>query len=216
MAAPNVRDAIRGRRSTKRFRSDPIPEKILREIVEMTVAAPSSYNLQPWRIVLVADEKQRAALCAAAYGQSQIREAPVTFVFAVSLNDWERDLEPMLRQAVQQGSWPEEYAEETRRAAPAGQKALAAAGLLREYNIKDAMIAATHTCLAAESFGLATCFMNGWREEEVKKVIGAGERPDIAIALVLPLGYPLETAPSPGRFPISHNVFRDRLGQPLT
>jgi len=80
----------------------------------------------------------------------------------------------------------------------------------REYAIKDAMIAATHTALAAESLGLSTCYMNGWVEDQVKAVIGAGD--DLAIALLLPVGYAAEPRQNPGRLPLSATVFVDRVG----
>jgi nitroreductase len=84
----------------------------------------------------------------------------------------------------------------------------------REYAIKDAMIAATHLVLAAESLGLSTCFMNGWIEDKVKEVIGAADDPDLAIAVLVPVGYAAEPRLAPGRLPFSHNVFVDRLGNP--
>lgn len=74
--------AILQRRAIKSFKSDPIPEDLKKRLVELTVAAPSSWNLQDWRIVLVQDQVQRAGLAEAAYGQQQILQAPVTFVLA--------------------------------------------------------------------------------------------------------------------------------------
>ena len=57
-----VPDAILKRRAVKSFRPEPIDPDLLRRIVELTVAAPSSYNLQDWRIVLVRSPEQKAAL----------------------------------------------------------------------------------------------------------------------------------------------------------
>lgn len=84
----------------------------------------------------------------------------------------------------------------------------------REYAIKDAMIAATHLVLAAESLGLSTCFMNGWIEEKVKEVIGAANNPDLAISVLVPVGYAAEPRRDPGRLPFTYNVSVDRLGNP--
>lgn len=84
----------------------------------------------------------------------------------------------------------------------------------REYAIKDAMIAATHLVLAAESLGLSSCFMNGWVEDKVKQVIGAGNEPNLAIAVLISVGYAAESRQNPGRLPLAYNVFVDRLGNP--
>lgn len=86
----------------------------------------------------------------------------------------------------------------------------------REYAVKDAMIAATHLMLAAESLGLSTCSLNGWLEEKVKAVIGATDDPDLAIALLVPVGYAAEPRSNPGRLPFAYNVFGERLGNPYT
>jgi nitroreductase len=67
------------------------------------------------------------------------------------------------------------------------------------------MIAATHATLAAESLGLSTCMMNGWMEDKVKAVIGAENDSDLAIALVLPIGYAAEPRKHPGRMPFEFN-----------
>ncbi len=76
------------------------------------------------------------------------------------------------------------------------------------------MIAATHLVLAAESLGLSTCFMNGWVEDKVKQVIGAADDPNLAIAVLIPVGYAAESRKNPGRLPLAYNVFGDRLGNP--
>jgi len=206
-----VPEAIASRRSVKHFRSDPIDEADLDRLIDLTLAAPSSWNLQPWRIVLVRDPKSRQALHEVCFRQPQVLEAPVTFVFAVDPTAWERDLPVMVEQARASGAWPDAYCEVALQMAPAGQRGLEAAGRLREYAIKDAMIAATHTALAAQSLGLGSTFMNGWTEDGVKRVIGAEDRPEIAIAVLLPIGHPQELPRNPGRFPRGRVVFQERI-----
>ncbi len=208
----DVPSAITQRRSIKTFKSDPIIPKLLKQLVELTVAAPSSFNVQPWRIVLIQDQGQKAALSAAAWGQKQIIEAPVTFVFATDPVAGEKDLTPILETASQSGAWNEKTVNYFREAIPQFQVGLGEKR--REYAIKDALIAATHLVLAAESLGLSTCFMNGWVEEKVKDVIGAADNPDLAIAVLVPVGYAAEPRLNPGRLPLSENVWVDKIGNP--
>lgn len=208
----DVPSAITQRRSIKTFKSDPIIPKLLKQLVELTVAAPSSFNVQPWRIVLIQDQEQKAALSAAAWGQKQIIEAPVTFVFATDPVAGEKDLTPILETASQSGAWNEKTVNYFREAIPQFQVGLGEKR--REYAIKDALIAATHLVLAAESLGLSTCFMNGWVEEKVKDVIGAADNPDLAIAVLVPVGYAAEPRLNPGRLPLSENVWVDKIGNP--
>jgi nitroreductase len=205
----SVPDAIRRRRTTKKFKADPIPEAMLKELVELTIAAPSSYNLQPWRIVMVTDPEKRAALAKAAWNQSQVATAPVTFVFAVDVRGWEKTLEQTLKTGAESGAWNDKTIAFFRTAIPQFQHSLT--DKLREYPIKDALIAATHLALAAESLGLNSAFMNGWQEEAVKEVIGAKGNPDIAIALLMPVGYGDGSYGHAGRLPQSVTVFQNSL-----
>ncbi len=54
--------------------------------------------------------------------------------------------------------------------------------------------------------------MNGWIEDQVKEVIGAGDNPNLAIAVLVPVGYAAEPRLNPGRLPFSSNVSVDRIG----
>lgn len=208
----DVPTAIKQRRSIKSFQSKEIAPELLRQLVELTVAAPSSYNIQDWRIILVQDESQKAALAEAAWGQKQIVEAPVTFVFAADATGWKKDLTPIYNQAIQNGAWTEGTVNYFQTAIPKFHAGLQDKN--REYAIKDATIAATHLVLAAQSLGLSTCLMNGWIEDKVKEVIGAANEPDLAIALLVPVGYAAEPRLNPGRLPFPDKVFVDRLGKP--
>ncbi|MEH1914268.1 nitroreductase family protein [Nostoc sp.] len=208
----DVPSAIAQRRSIKTFKADPITPELLKQLVELTVAAPSSYNIQDWQIILVQDEAQKAALSAASFNQQQIVQAPVTFVFAADPNAGEQNLTSILERGLETGAWNEGTVNYFKTAVPQFQAALGEKR--REYAIKDAIIAATHLVLAAESLGLSTCFMNGWIENQVKQVIGAGDNPDLAIAVVVPVGYAAEPRLNPGRLPFSSNVSVDRIGNP--
>jgi nitroreductase len=208
----DVPSAIAQRRSIKTFKTDPIAPELLKQLVELTVAAPSSYNIQDWQIILVQDAAQKAALSAASFNQQQIVQAPVTFVFAADPNAGEQNLTPILEQGLETGAWNEGTVNYFKTAVPQFQASLGEKR--REYAIKDAIIAATHLVLAAESLGLSTCFMNGWIEDQVKQVIGAEDNPDLAIAVLVPVGYAAEPRLNPGRLPFSSNVSVDRIGNP--
>jgi nitroreductase len=208
----DVPTAILQRRSIKNFKPDPIDPALLRQLLELTVAAPSSFNIQDWRIIVVQSPEQIAALGAACFNQPQILQAPVNLVFAADIKAGERDLTPILEQGLQTGAWNEGTVGYFKKAIPDFSVALG--DKAREYAIKDAIIAATHAMLAAESLGLSTCMMNGWSEDKVKAVIGAENNPDIAIALVLPIGYAAEPRKNPGRMPFEFNVSLDRIDRP--
>ena len=45
-------EAIKGRRSIRRFKPDPVPKDVLDRIFEMATWAPSGMNLQNWYFVV--------------------------------------------------------------------------------------------------------------------------------------------------------------------
>jgi nitroreductase len=204
-----VADSIRTRRSIKSFKNDPIPEGVLQELLSLMQDAPSSWNFQPTRVVMIRSMAQKEALAAAAWGQKQILEAPVTFVFAVSIRGWEKNMGEILKSGVSSGAWPQKFADWIGENAPGFQKGLG--DKEREYAIKDAIIMATTLALAAQSKGYSNCYINGWDEAKVKEIIGVEGDNDIAIALLLPIGLPNSLPKHPGRLPSSKTIFTDRI-----
>ncbi|WP_348645195.1 5,6-dimethylbenzimidazole synthase [Methylobacterium sp. BTF04] len=57
-------DLFAWRRDVRRFRTDPVPESLLRECLALAELSPSVGNSQPWRFVRVADAGRRAAIVA--------------------------------------------------------------------------------------------------------------------------------------------------------
>ncbi|GAA4681764.1 nitroreductase family protein [Streptomyces chumphonensis] len=209
---PSVSDAIRARRSLRHYSSRPVPPEQLGELLDLALEAPSSWNYQSRSIVVVSDPQVRDGLVAATGGQPQPREAPVTLVFVAESAAWEGDLDDIYAQARERGAWNEAFIASFQEGGQAFQRDLAERGLLREYAVKDAMIAASFFMLAAAEAGLGTSPMNGWDEQEVKKVIGVDDRDDLAVALVLAVGHPAEERVHPGRRPRERKVFHDRYG----
>ena len=193
----------------KSFKSDPIPEATLQELLSLMQDAPSSWNFQPTRVVMIRSMAQKEALAAAAWGQKQILEAPVTFVFAVSIRGWEKNMSEILKSGVSSGAWPQKFADWIGENAPGFQKGLG--DKEREYAIKDAIIMATTLALAAQSKGYSNCYINGWDETKVKEIIGVEGDKDIAIALLLPIGLPNSQPKHPGRLPSAKTIFTDRI-----
>jgi len=73
----DVFEAVRNRRSVRKFRPKPIPDEKLEMILEAGRLAPSAGNRQPWRFVVVRDRERKKALARAADNQTFIAEAGV-------------------------------------------------------------------------------------------------------------------------------------------
>lgn len=51
----DVLDAIKGRRSIRCYKEDPIPDELIQKILEAARWAPSGGNIQPWKFIVVRD-----------------------------------------------------------------------------------------------------------------------------------------------------------------
>ncbi len=56
----NVDDALKKRTSVRAFRSDPVPEALVRDILEVARFAPSGGNVQAWKVIAVAGAERDA------------------------------------------------------------------------------------------------------------------------------------------------------------
>ncbi|GGE39867.1 oxidoreductase [Halopseudomonas oceani] len=52
----NYDDVVLGRRSIRAFKSEPVPRKVLEEVIGLATRAPSSMNSQPWHLHVLTGE----------------------------------------------------------------------------------------------------------------------------------------------------------------
>lgn len=79
--------AARLRRSVRDFQPGPIDVAEVLRVLELAAKAPSAWNLQPWRFVVVSDPGVRQELRAAANDQRQVEGAPVVIAIATDMVD---------------------------------------------------------------------------------------------------------------------------------
>ncbi len=77
--------AIRERTSIRAFKSDPVPDSLIKELLELACQAPSAGNVQEWLFVVVRDKAVKEELARAALEQDWIVGAPVVIVVCADL-----------------------------------------------------------------------------------------------------------------------------------
>ena len=212
-------DAIAERRATQHFESTPVPDEDLEKILWAGMEAPSGYNLQPWRFIVVRDAEQRRRLRDAAMGQPKVEEAPVVIVACGDTEGWRKgDLEEMLRLGNQHG-FPESGNDGARQAVTgllSGQ-GRTAAGISQDMNIwvnRHVMIAFTTMMWMAEVLGYDTAPMEGFWEDKVKQVLGIPD--SVRVVGLLAVGHRKGAdKPYGGRFDINRVVFGEAWGKPI-
>lgn len=208
----SLAEAIRERRATPSFDGEPIPPSDLRQILEAGLSAPSGYNMQPWRFIVVQHPEQRKRLRAAAYNQAKVEEASAVIVACGDRDGWRRDLDEMLRMG-RAGGMPESYAAQAAVSVPNYLSNFTHDQMTAWLN-KHVMIAFTSMMLMAEVLGYDTAPMEGFEQDRVCETL----RLPMSYWVVALLAIGHLKGPDKfngGRFDLSHTVFGEEYGKPL-
>ena len=203
--------AIAQRRATPSFDGSPLPDEDLKRILEAGLQAPSGYNMQPWRFVVVRSEEQKRRLRAASFNQAKVEEASVVIVACADEDGWRNgDLEEMLRLG-REGGMPENYAEQAKFNIP---NYLSNHPDFPMWLNRHVMIAFTTMMLTAEVLGYDTAPMEGFEEDRISEVL----KLPLSYHVVALLGIGRLKGPDKfygGRFNMARTVFGEEYGKPL-
>ncbi|WP_184252571.1 nitroreductase family protein [Granulicella mallensis] len=208
----SLAQAIRDRRATPSFDGEPIPASDLRQILDAGLHAPSGYNMQPWRFIVVQQPEQRKRLRAASYNQAKIEEASAVIVACGDRDGWRKDLDEMLRMGRAAGM-PESYAAQAANSVPSYLSGFTDEQM-RGWLNKHVMMALTSMMLMAEVMGYDTAPMEGFEQAKVCETL----RLPMSYWVVGLLAVGQLRGPDKydgGRFDISHTVFGEEYGKPL-
>ncbi len=207
--APGFAELLRRRRATPSFDDTPVPAADLDRMLEFAREAPSGYNFQPWRFLVLRDPRQRARLREAAFDQPKITEAPVVVVAFAPREAWKETADEILRAAAASaGSTARDPAKIKSSAFAFLDKLDRATWLNRQV-----MIAFTYLMLAAEVLGWDTAPMEGFEAAAVRRALDLPE--DAEVVALLAIGRAKEPRKQhPGRLPVERIAFDDRADRP--
>ena len=208
----NLTDVIRDRRATPSFDGTPVPATDLKQILDAGLHAPSGYNMQPWRFVVVQSPEQKRKLRAASYNQPKVEEASVVIVACGDMDGWRKDLDTMLGMGLA-GGMPESYAAQARSSVSNYMSSFTPDQMKLWLN-KQVMLAFTSMMLMAESLGYDTAPMEGFEQDKVHEAL----RLPLSYWVVAILAVGHLKGPDKfdgGRFPLNHTVFGEEYGKHL-
>jgi nitroreductase len=79
-------DTLMARRSVRHFEDRPVPDSVLRELLDVACNAPSGGNIQPLSIIVVRDPAGRAKLAEIVGNQPWVRNAPLSLIFCIDFH----------------------------------------------------------------------------------------------------------------------------------
>lgn len=173
-------------RSIRNFKNTPIENDTLDKIMKAAMRAPTTGNMQLYSIIVTKDEKMKKQLLGLHFNQKMVLEAPVMLTFCADIRRFSK--------------WCTQ-----RQAEPCYDN------FLWFVNAAiDATLAAQNAVIAAESFGLGTCYL-GTVTYNAGKIIEVLQCPEYVVPVVcIVLGYPAVSPPLTDRLPLEAVVHLEK------
>ena len=185
-------EAIKGRRSIRKYTSRAVDDKTLNIILEAARQAPSWANTQCWRFIVVRDSKLKNKLAdtgiAVATGKPNraaeaMRITPVAIVACAEMRKAGYYMKEAREPVTDKGDW----------------------------FMYDVALAMQNLTLAAHALGLGTVHIGAFDAVKVAEILGVPE--GFAVVAMTPLGYPDEEPNPRPRKELAEIVSYDKFGQ---
>jgi len=200
-------EAIAGRRTARRF--DPsrsLPDETLASLIRLATLAPSPFNLQPWRFVVVRDPRNRRKLRGCTFGESRITDAPAVLIVLGYRDPHRTDLAAVVDRQLELGAITPEVAARLRSEVPRAWERSP------DPAARSPMLAAATLMIAAGAVGVASAWLEDFDREEAREAFGIPD--DHEVCGLITLGFEAELSPFPGRFDAGHVTFGEHFGRP--
>ena len=196
-------EAIRTRRAVKHYDPDHrMTDEEVQQLMSLALLAPTAFNIQNWRLVLLRDPELRKQVRAVAWDQAQVTDASLLVVLCADTKSWEKEPQRYWAGAPQE---VQDFIVPAIDTYYRGRDQVQ-----RDEAMRSCGIAAQTLMLAAKSMGYESCPMDGFDFDAVGKLINLP--PDHVVAMFVAIGKPTKEAwPRPGQLPLSEIVIEDRF-----
>ena len=197
----NIFHVMKERASVRKYiEGYDMPNEDIREILEAATLAPSSWNLQHWKFIVITDQEKKEQILPIAFNQEQIVQSSA--VIAV-LGDLEanKNVDAVYDEAVEKGFMLEKVKETL---ANQINGAYQNEQFARDEAFLNTGFASMQLMLAAKAKGYDTCPMGGF---DKKKFAEQFDVPDRYVpVMLLSLGKAKEEAHKTARFPVEDTI----------
>jgi nitroreductase len=202
-----ITETILERRATNSFTDELVPDEYLDAILRLGGQAPSGYNFQPWRFVVVREAENRQRLQRVAFGQPKVGQAPVVIIAVGMKEEWKETAGEVLSEGARRGAGSPDKVEQAKQGAVQFISSLDAAMWVNRHT----MIAVTTMMLVAEAYGFDTAPMEGFDAAGVKREFDIPAEGEVVALLAIGRAAAPDK-PYTGRFPLARIAFAERFG----
>jgi len=196
-------EAIQKRRSIRHYDATfKISDEEIKQLIELAMLSPTSYNIQHWKFVVVKDPKLRNEIKDAAYGQVQVAEASALILVVTDTKAWEKDMVEKWKNV------PKEIGDYM--ATSAHEFYLNREQLQRDEAIRSASFATQTLTLAATAMGYGSGIMIGFDFEKTAELINLPENHIISNIVVIGRGIQ-DANPRGGQMPVENVLIKNKF-----
>lgn len=195
-------EAMKFRHACKRFdTTKAIPNEQFDAILEVCRTSPSSFGMEPWRLIVVRSEKLRKALKSSCWNQNQITEASELVIFTTD-NDIVRSDSPYVRKMFERREMPAEMVEKYLEVYGAFIKPLEEDEILLEnWTAKQCYIAMANAMTYAATLEIDSCPIEGFDKEEIEAILDLEYGHSVAV--ICAFGYRVNPQSTQMRLPLT-------------
>jgi nitroreductase len=201
----SITEVMKERRGTRKYtKGATIPQETLQHILELAGSAPSSWNLQHWKFIVVQEQENKEKLLPIAYNQQQVVDCSALIVV---LGDVEanKNAEKVYSEAVQAGNMTEEAKNSLVNNINQAYENVEHMGI--HEAIRNGSLAAMQLMLAAKANGVDSGPMGGFNPVALREELQIPER--YTPVMLITLGYASEPAHKTKRFPLEETVINE-------
>ncbi|MGE7878066.1 nitroreductase family protein [Peribacillus muralis] len=180
----DFKEILTGRRSIKKY--DPtvkITRAEMEEILTIATLAPSSVNMQPWRLLVIDSPEGKATLAPLArFNQTQVETSSAVIAVFGDLNNFE-NAEEIYSKAVEMGHMPMEVKENIL-ASFAGYYERTTTEEMKDVVLIDGGLVSMQLMLAARAFGYDTNPIGGYEKDKIAEAFGMDKDRYVPVMLI--------------------------------
>jgi nitroreductase len=195
-------------RAMRRLKPDPVPDELIRKILQAGICAPSGANTQKWKFLVIKDPKIK----------QQVQVYYKRAFDEVIGPRYETSTPPpgVTREAYLRQRAAVQYLTDHFHEAPVWIVACLDEGTATPTRMSGASIypAVQNMLLAARALGLGATLTTRHLLHEKEAEAALGLPPGVHSYAILPIGYPMGKFGPVGRGPMTEVVYQDRWGNP--
>ena len=182
-----------------------VSEEEIRYILEAGRESPSSFGMEPWKFLVITDEKLKAQLRPVCWNQVQITSCSHLVVILAAIESVKVE-SGIPKARFMRRNMPQETLEFYMKLyADHLKQTLSSDAAIFSWTARQTYIAAANMMTAAAFVGIDSCPIEGFEQAEVERILEL-DITQYRVALIVPFGYRVNSQPSQVRLPFDDVV----------